>query len=73
MIRRRYETANFCANHNAAPSLTARAPAPMVRRALFQVHLWAGIGVGLYVLVIGVSGSVLMFREELAGPNAEEK
>jgi uncharacterized iron-regulated membrane protein len=40
-----------------------------VRRALFQIHLWAGIGVGLYVFVIGVSGSVLMFRAELAGPD----
>lgn len=42
-----------------------------VRRALFQVHLWTGIGVGLYVFVIGVTGSVLMFREELAGPNPD--
>ena len=42
-----------------------------VRRAIFQVHLWTGIGVGLYVFVIGVSGSVLMFREELAGPNPD--
>jgi uncharacterized iron-regulated membrane protein len=38
-----------------------------VRRALFQVHLWTGIAVGLYLFVIGVTGSVLMFREELAG------
>jgi uncharacterized iron-regulated membrane protein len=38
-----------------------------VRRALFQIHLWSGIGVGLYVFVIGLTGSVLMFREELAG------
>jgi uncharacterized iron-regulated membrane protein len=42
-----------------------------VRRALFQIHLWAGIGVGLYVFVIGLTGSVLMFREELAGPHPE--
>jgi uncharacterized iron-regulated membrane protein len=41
-----------------------------VRRALFQLHLWAGIGLGLYVFVIGLSGSILMFREELAGPSA---
>ena len=38
-----------------------------VRRALFQVHLWAGIRVRLYVFVIGVTGSLLMFRAELAG------
>ena len=36
-----------------------------VRRALFQVHLWTGIGVGLYVLVISISGSAVVFRNEL--------
>ena len=35
------------------------------RRALFQIHLWAGIGVGIYLLLISVSGSVLVFRVEL--------
>jgi uncharacterized iron-regulated membrane protein len=29
------------------------------------VHLWTGIGVGLYVLVISLSGSVLVYRNEL--------
>jgi uncharacterized iron-regulated membrane protein len=32
---------------------------------LFQVHLWSGIGVGLYVLMISVTGSVLVYRNEL--------
>ena len=36
-----------------------------LRRALFQVHLWSGIGVGLYVLMISVTGSVLVYRNEL--------
>ena len=36
-----------------------------LRRALFQVHLWSGIGVGLYIVVISVTGSVLVFRSEL--------
>jgi uncharacterized iron-regulated membrane protein len=36
-----------------------------LRKVLFQIHLWTGIGVGLYVLVIGVSGSVLVYRNEL--------
>jgi uncharacterized iron-regulated membrane protein len=36
-----------------------------VRKALFQVHLWTGIGVGLYILLICVSGSVLVYRSEL--------
>ena len=36
-----------------------------VRRALFQVHLWSGIAVGLYVVVISLTGSVLVYRSEL--------
>ena len=36
-----------------------------LRRALFQVHLWAGIGLGLYVFFISVTGSVLVYRNEL--------
>ena len=35
------------------------------RRALFQIHLWAGIGVGIYLLLISVTGSLLVFRVEL--------
>lgn len=35
------------------------------RRALFQIHLWSGIGVGLYVFVICLTGSVLVYRNEL--------
>jgi uncharacterized iron-regulated membrane protein len=37
-----------------------------VRRALFQIHLWVGIGVGLYVLAISISGSAIVFRRQLA-------
>jgi uncharacterized iron-regulated membrane protein len=36
-----------------------------LRRALFQVHLWTGIGVGLYILMISVTGSVLVYQNEL--------
>ena len=36
-----------------------------VRKALFQVHLWTGLGVGLYIVVISVTGSVLVYRSEL--------
>src|SRR5579871_6035819 len=36
-----------------------------LRRALFQVHLWSGVGVGLYILMISVTGSVLVYRNEL--------
>jgi uncharacterized iron-regulated membrane protein len=37
-----------------------------LRRALFQIHLWTGIGIGLYVLMMSVSGTVLIYRRELA-------
>lgn len=36
-----------------------------LRRAIFQVHLWTGIALGLYVLVISISGSAIVFRNEI--------
>lgn len=36
-----------------------------LRRALFQVHLWCGIAFGLYVFMISVTGSVLVYANEL--------
>jgi uncharacterized iron-regulated membrane protein len=36
------------------------------RKALFQVHLWTGIGVGLYIFAISLSGSAIVFRREIA-------
>ena len=36
------------------------------RKALFQIHLWIGIVLGLYVLLMSVTGSALIFRRELA-------
>src|SRR5262245_24365734 len=33
-----------------------------LRRALFQVHLWSGIAIGLYILMVSVTGSVLVCR-----------
>src|SRR5262249_16788521 len=46
--------------------LWARQPQRVwLRRALFQIHLWTGIGVGLYVLMISVTGSILVYRVEL--------
>jgi uncharacterized iron-regulated membrane protein len=43
-----------------------------VRRALFQVHLWSGIGVGLYILLMSVSGTVLIYRRQLAKSFSQE-
>jgi uncharacterized iron-regulated membrane protein len=39
--------------------------ASRLKRAFFQIHLWIGIGLSLYVLVISLSGSVIVFRREL--------
>jgi uncharacterized iron-regulated membrane protein len=36
-----------------------------LRKALFQLHLWSGIGIGLYVLVISVTGSIVVYSNEL--------
>ena len=37
-----------------------------VRRALFQVHLWAGLVLALYVFVMSATGTVLIYRRELS-------
>jgi uncharacterized iron-regulated membrane protein len=36
-----------------------------VRRALFQMHLWTGLAIGLYIVVLSITGSVLVYRNEL--------
>jgi uncharacterized iron-regulated membrane protein len=36
-----------------------------LRRALFQAHLWSGIALGLYILMMSVTGSVLVYSNEL--------
>jgi uncharacterized iron-regulated membrane protein len=36
-----------------------------LRKALFQIHLWAGILLSLYVIVIALTGSILVFENEL--------
>ena len=36
-----------------------------LRRALFQIHLWTGLAVGIYVVVISLTGSLLIYRSEL--------
>lgn len=36
------------------------------RRVLSQIHLWTGLGIGIYIALIGISGSVLVFRVELS-------
>jgi uncharacterized iron-regulated membrane protein len=36
-----------------------------LRKAIFQVHLWTGLIIGLYIVVLSVTGSVLVYRIEL--------
>ena len=36
-----------------------------LRKALFQIHLWAGVGLGLYIFFMSLTGSVLVYRNEL--------
>lgn len=36
-----------------------------IRKVLFQVHLWIGLGTGLYVVAISISGSALVYLPEL--------
>lgn len=35
-----------------------------LRKILFQVHLWVGVGVGLYLLFIGITGALVVFRQD---------
>jgi len=37
----------------------------LVRRIVFQAHLWVGIGIGLYLIVVCVTGSILVFRGDI--------
>jgi uncharacterized iron-regulated membrane protein len=36
-----------------------------LRRAAFQIHLWVGLFIGLYVVVLSLTGSALVYRNEL--------
>lgn len=36
-----------------------------IYKALFQIHLWGGIALGLYVAVVCASGSAIVFRNDM--------
>src|SRR6516162_625016 len=36
-----------------------------LRKAIFQVHMWSGIGLGLYILVVSITGSIVVYSNEL--------
>ena len=46
-------------------SFLDRPQTTLLRRSLFQVHLWAGLAVAAYVCVIGITGAALVFRPEM--------
>ena len=46
-------------------SFRDRPQTTLLRRALFQMHLWAGLAVAAYVCVIGTTGAALVFRPEM--------
>jgi uncharacterized iron-regulated membrane protein len=37
-----------------------------MRQTVFQIHLWVGAVVGLYVVLMSVTGSIIVFRNELS-------
>lgn len=43
-----------------------------LRRALFQVHLWLGILLSIYVVVISLSGATLVFEDEIRAASMRE-
>ncbi len=38
-----------------------------VRNAFFQAHQWVGVGVTAYILLMSISGSLIVYRNELTG------
>jgi len=36
-----------------------------LRKAIFQIHLWSGLLLGLYVVVVCASGSAIVFRNDI--------
>src|SRR5438128_797030 len=36
-----------------------------LRRATFQIHLWIGVLLSLYIVIVSLTGSILVFRKEL--------
>jgi uncharacterized iron-regulated membrane protein len=36
-----------------------------LRKAIFQIHLWTGLAIGLYVTLLSVTGAALVYRVEM--------
>ena len=37
-----------------------------VRNAFFRIHLWVGVAVSVYILLMSISGSMIVYRNELS-------
>jgi uncharacterized iron-regulated membrane protein len=37
----------------------------LIRKIAFQIHLWIGLGIGLYVVLLSLTGSAVVFRREM--------
>lgn len=53
----------------SAPAVSRRPVDPFgrVRRILLQVHLWIGLSLCIPMMALGLTGSILVFHNELAG------
>ena len=36
-----------------------------VRKCFFYIHLWVGAGIGVYLVLMSITGSMIVFRDEL--------
>lgn len=43
----------------------SRPKSSRLRKAVFQIHLWSGLILGLYVVVVCASGSAIVFRNDI--------
>jgi uncharacterized iron-regulated membrane protein len=62
---REAETKHAAHAHGPLKTLWHTPRRSLARRAIFQVHLWLGVLLGLYTAVIGLTGSALVFRGQI--------
>ena len=42
------------------------------RKCLFHLHVWVGVAIGMYVLMMSLSGSVIVYRDQLSNAFARK-
>ncbi|HTT06683.1 MAG TPA: PepSY-associated TM helix domain-containing protein [Steroidobacteraceae bacterium] len=57
--------ATFMSNAHAGRHFLVSPQSVPLRRALFHVHRWVGLAIGVYVLLVSLSGGVIVYRGEL--------